>query len=111
MKGKHGFSALEALVALGLSAIALAGLATTAGLAVRSLRTAHGFDVGLALATARLEALRAGPRADGEDVTVVDGTRFTRRWQATDGRGRPTSLAVEAGWDTHRLSLETECLP
>jgi len=112
MTARSGTSVIEALVAAGLAAIALAGLAGTGALVAGTLGLARDGGLALALATARLETLRAGPRADGSDVTTAPpATRFDRDWRVTDGRGQPTALDVNVRWGAHRLSLATEALP
>jgi len=112
MRATRGISVVEALVAVGLAGLALAALAATGGLAVRTLRLARDGATALALVSARLEALRAGPRLDGSDETAApDGTRFTRDWQASDGRGGPTHLAVGVRWGAHLIALDSEAFP
>jgi len=116
MRRRHGVargsSIAEALVAAALAGIGLAGLASVAGLATRSLRLARDTGTALALATERLETLRAGPRAADSDRTVApDGTEFTRRWELGGGRGNPVRLSVDVGWEARTLSLATEALP
>jgi len=109
---QRGFSVVEALVAAALAGIALAGLAGVARLATASLRLARDTGTALALATDRLEALRAGPRGDGSDGwTAPDGTLFTRGWTAAGGRGRPARLAVNVRWGRHAVVLDTEAMP
>ena len=112
MRNRRGISVVEALVAVALAGLALAGLAATGGLAVRTLRLARDDATALALANARLEALRAGPRGGGNDATTApDGTRFTRDWEATDGRGGPARLRASVRWGTHAIALDTEAFP
>ena len=107
-----GFSVVEALVGAALAGLALGGLAGVAGLTTRSLGLARDGGVALALATERLEALRAGPRADGTDAQVgADGTVFRRSWQASGGRGDPVRLAVRVAWGGRGLVLTTEAPP
>jgi Tfp pilus assembly protein PilV len=109
---QRGFSVIEALVAAGLAGIALAGLASGAGLATQSLRLTRDVATGLALATDRLEELRLGPRRDGSDGwSAPDATRFARSWSAAGGRGRPVNLSVRVAWGRHALELRTEALP
>jgi Tfp pilus assembly protein PilV len=108
----RGFSVIEALVGVALAGLAMAGLAGVAGLATRSLCLARDAGVALALASERLEALRAGPRADGADTRVAaDGTVFARRWQVAGGRGAPLRLSVRVTWGTHAQVLATEVPP
>jgi hypothetical protein len=100
---------VDALVGAALAGIALAGLAAVAGLATASLRLARDTGTALALATERLEALRAGPRSAGDDGwTAPDGTSFTRAWDAGGGRGRPTTLSVRVGWGSRAVALGSE---
>ena len=109
---QRGSSMAEALVAAALAGIALAGLSATAALATRSLRLARDASIALTLATERLETLRAGPRAAGEDVrTGPDGTVFTRTWSVAGGRGRPVELGTRVAWGPHALELSSEALP
>ena len=112
MRRRRGSSVAEALVATALAGLALAALASAARLATVSLRLARDVGIALALAGEQLEALRAGPRAPGTDVTAgPDGTRFTRVWSVRGGRGRPAALAVEVGWGSRAVRLETEAIP
>jgi len=107
----RGSSVAEALVAAALSGIALAAVALVARLAGTSLRLARDTSTALALAEARLEALRAGPRDDGTDDVTANGVTFTRAWRVTGGRGRTTRLSVDVTWRDHRVALETGGLP
>jgi hypothetical protein len=104
---------IEALVGLGLAGVGVAGLAATGAVAVQGLHLARETASAVAFATERLEALRAGPRADGADTVVgSEGTTFSRRWQVTAGRGRPDRLEVEIRWAAgRRLALTTEAAP
>jgi Tfp pilus assembly protein PilV len=107
-----GCSLVEALVAAALAGIAIAALASVASLARRSLLRAREASVALVLASERLEALRAGPRADGGDVQVAaGGTSFTREWTVADGRGAPTAIRVEVRWRDQVLAVATEVAP
>ena len=111
-RGTDGFSIVEALVATALAGVALASLSTVAALGRGSLVRARETSVALALASERLEALRAGPRADGSDVRVAaGGTQFSRAWTITDGRGGPTRMRVEVLWRDRRLAVATEVPP
>ncbi len=108
----RGSSIVEVLVALALAAVAAGGLAATAGTSVRALVQARGDAAALTLATERLEALRAGPRADGADATVApDGATFARTWSVSPGRGRPDRASASVTWNAHRLDLESEVWP
>jgi hypothetical protein len=114
MKRHTGFALIDALVAMGLAALALGALALAAGVGTYGVRLARDSGTAIALAGARLEALRAGPRGDGTDVTPApDGTAtaFTRRWWVGGGRGTPAALAVEVTWGTRALVLATEAFP
>jgi hypothetical protein len=105
----RGSSVVDALVGAALAGIALAGLTAVAGLATQSLRLARDTSTALALATGRLEALRAGPRADGDDRwQAPDGTLFTRTWTHDGGRGRPVGLSAEVAWGRRTVALRTE---
>jgi len=112
MTGTRGASVVEALVGAALAGLALAGLAATAQVSVRALTLARQGATALAVAGARMEALRAGPRADGADrVTGADGTDFTRRWRVADGRGAPAAVTVDVGWGAHVFTLASEVWP
>ena len=102
---------VEALVALLLTAIALAGLTAAAAAGLRHTRLACDRVSALELAAARLEGLRAGPRASDADEVVSAGTRFARTWQAGDGRGGPARLRVEVTWTDGHVVLESEAFP
>jgi hypothetical protein len=102
---------VEALVALGLAAVAAGTLAAVATASGTALVTARRDGVATALATERLDGLRAGPRTAGSDAASSAGSTFARRWTASDGRGRPDGLGVEVAWPGHRLVLATEALP
>jgi Tfp pilus assembly protein PilV len=108
----RGSSVVEAMVAAALAGIAIAGLAGVARLATNSLRMARNTSTALALASERLEALRAGPRAAGNDSRVApDGTRFEVAWNVAGGRGEPAALSVRVDWLRHAVTLSTEALP
>lgn len=106
-----GSSILDALVGIGLAALALACLATAAAFSIRHLDLARQRALALTIASERLEALRAGPRADGSDTIVAAGTRFARTWIADDGRGQASPLAVEVVWGAGRVVLGSRVLP
>ena len=107
-----GCSIVDALVATTLAGIALASLALAGAVGRRGLVQARETAVALALAGERLEALRAGPRADGSDLLVAaGGTSFARQWTVADGRGNPTALRVEVRWRERELALSTEVPP
>jgi len=108
----RGTSIVEALVAVALAGLAAAGLAGAAAVAGRSLRLADQTTAALTFGWERLERLRAGPRADGDDAPVAaDGTAFTRSWTQADGRGRPTRLTARVAWGAHAVDVATEAMP
>jgi hypothetical protein len=112
MTGNRGWAVIDAVVSLGLAGIAIAGVAGAGGLALRGLGVARDTNAAIALATARLEALRSGPRAGGSDsTTAADGTAFTRTWQTTDGRGQVTPLSVDVQGGGHDFTLSSEAFP
>jgi hypothetical protein len=112
MRGNRGWAVIDALASLGLAGVAIAGIAATGGLALRTLRVARDTNATIALATERLEALRAGPRANGSDTTTAtDGTVFTRTWQVTDGRGHATQLSVDVRGGGRAVALTSEVFP
>ena len=108
---KGGFSVVEALVALLLTAVALAGLAAAAATATRQVRLARDRESALELAAARVDALRAGPRASDKDEVEVAGTNFSRTWLVDLERGGPARLHVEVTWPDGHLILESEAFP
>ncbi|HEV7731563.1 MAG TPA: hypothetical protein VGR62_05340 [Candidatus Binatia bacterium] len=107
MSGTRGISVVEALVALALAGVAMAGMAAVATTTVQQLRLARSRDLAVGLASARLEALRAGPRADGSDVVGP----FTRRWWAEDGRGDAAPVDVEVTWETRTVRMTSAVSP
>ena len=112
MTGNRGWAMMDALVSLGLAGVAIAGVAGAGGLALRVLRVARDTNAALGLASDRVEALRAGPRANGSDATTAsDGTVFTRTWQVTDGRGQPTPLSVDVQTGGRTFTLKSEVFP
>jgi len=107
-----GMSIVEALVGAALAGIAVAGLASTAALAAASLNLARDTGTALALASERLEALRTGPRVDGNDARPAPGgSVFTRTWTHAGGRGRPLALSTRVAWRRRALTLTTEAWP
>lgn len=107
----RGVAVVEALVALGLATVALAALAATAASCVRHVRLARDRGVALGLAANQLDALRAGPRADGRDELAVAGTTFARAWTVAGGRGDVTRLGVAVVWPEGAVRLETGAFP
>ena len=108
----RGTSIVEALVGAGLAGIAVAGLAGTAALATASLNLARDTGTAVALASERLEALRAGRRADGDDRWLApDGTLFSRAWTPAGGRGRPVRLSTRVAWRRRVVVVATEAWP
>jgi Tfp pilus assembly protein PilV len=106
-----GFAMVEALVALLLTAIALASLSAGAATGVRAVRDARERSAAVVLAADRLDALRGGPRdADGDEV-VVAGVRYQRDWRSDGGRGAATHLSVEVAWERGHVVLESEAFP
>ena len=108
---KRGFSVVEALVALLLTAVALAGLAAAAATATRQLRLARDRVNALELAAARVDGLRTGPRATDRDEVESAGTNFSRTWQVDEDRGGPAHLLVEVTWPDGHVVLESEAFP
>ena len=108
---KGGFSIVEALVALLLTAVALAGLAAAAATATRQVRLARDRVSALELAAARVDALRTGPRASDTDEVESAGTRFSRTWLVEQDRGGPALLHVEVTWPDGHVVLESEAVP
>lgn len=108
---ERGTVLLEALAAGLLAAVAAAGLASAATLAGVHVRLQRERAAALALAAARLEALRAGPRDDGADTPTVGGVAFARSWTHDDGRGLPDTLGVQVGWGTRAVALATRVWP
>jgi Tfp pilus assembly protein PilV len=106
-----GFAVVEALVALLLAAVSVAGLAAAAAASVRHVRVARERGAALALAADRLEALRGGPRDRGRDELDVAGTRYVRTWTSDGGRGAPVRLEVEVVWPDGHVRLETGAYP
>jgi hypothetical protein len=76
----------------------------------RALVAARRDADGVTLAATRLETLRAGPRADGNDSATLDGASFVRRWTVVPGRGRPDELAVDVVWDGHAFGAASGAL-
>ena len=108
---KRGFSVVEALVALLLTAVALAGLAAAAATATRQVRLARDRVSALELAAARVDALRSGPRASDTDEVESEGTHFSRAWLVEEDRGGPARLHVEVTWPDGHVVLESEAFP
>ena len=106
-----GSTMVEVLVALLLTAVAAGALAAVATAGGRALVAARHDATATALAAARLEDLRAGPRTSGTDVIAHEGTTHARRWTATNGRGRPSALDVTVEWPGHAVALATEVAP
>ncbi len=102
---------VEALVGIGLAALALACLAAGAAFGIRHVDLARQRALALSAASERLEVMRAGPRTGGSDTIVAAGTRFARTWNADDGRGGPSLLAVEVAWNGRRIVLGSRALP
>jgi Tfp pilus assembly protein PilV len=107
----RGFAIVEALVALLVVAVAVTGLTASAAAAIRHVRLARERGTALALATDRLDALRAGPRDAGRDEIDVAGTRYVRTWSSAGGRGEPWRLAVEVIWAGGHVDLESGAFP
>lgn len=98
-----------ALILVALGTATLAAMATAVG---RGLVVARHDATATALTLARLDELRAGPRASGSDTPASsDGTPFTREWTAQAGRGHPDTLAATVAWANHRITLATEARP
>ena len=106
-----GFAIVEALVAVLLTAIALAALTAGAGAGARPRPGSTGVRLAVALATDRLDMLRAGPRDAGTEDVAVGGTVFVRTWRAEGGRGAPVQLHVEVEWPAGHVTLESEVFP
>lgn len=107
----RGFAVVEALVALLVLAVAVAGLTASAAAAIRHVRLARERSTALALAMDRLDGLRAGPRDAGRDEIDLAGMRYVRTWSSAGGRGEPWRLAVEVMWLGGHVDLESEAYP
>jgi Tfp pilus assembly protein PilV len=106
-----GFAVVEALVALLLAGIAIAALTASAAATVRHVHLARQRSVALALASDRLEALRAGSRDAGRDEIDAAGTRYVRTWTSDGGRGAPVRLQVEVAWADAHVRLDSAVYP
>jgi len=106
-----GFALVEALVALLLTAIALAALSAGATAGVRFVRDARDRSAAVVLAADQLDALRAGPRDPGTDQVVAAGVTFTRVWRSEGGHGGPVHLEVEVTWERGHVALVSEAFP
>lgn len=99
-------------MALALVALGTATLAAVAAAVGQGFVAARHDGAANALALARLDELRAGPRASGSDtVAGSDGTPFARRWTVQTGRGRPDPIDVTVSWSDHHVALATEAQP
>jgi Tfp pilus assembly protein PilV len=108
----RGSAVAEALVAAALAGVATAALAATVASARSAVLAARDASTAVALAEARLDALRAGPRSAGADTPVADdGTVFARSWTATGGRGLPVDLRVDVAWNGRSVTLASEAWP
>lgn len=88
MKSQSGFSLAETLVATAIAAFGLSGVAAMIGLGVQLQSNARSSTLGVNLAVAELERLRALPRtsperADGGSVTANLTAHFAVRGQTT----------------------------
>ena len=108
---ERGVAIVEALAALGVTAVALAGLTATAAAGVRHIRLSRDRGAALALAVNRLDALRAGPRADGRDEPVVGSTAFVREWETGGGRGEVAVLRVRVAWAEGSVQIASGAFP
>jgi Tfp pilus assembly protein PilV len=111
VNGTRGATVVEALAALVLAAIAAAGLAAAAATATFHVRLARERTAALGLALEALEVQRAGARGAGADAPVVDGTAFTRRWDAGASRGGAAALDAHVGWPRGGVGLATGAWP
>ena len=108
----RGTSIVDAVVSAGLAGIAVAALVAVASLATGGLRLARDLGIAVAVGHERLETLRAGPRASGDDRVIGrDGTIYVRRWTVVGGRGRPLVLSDDVTWGRRSLALRTETIP
>ncbi len=101
--GEHGFSLIEAVVAIFILTIVALGLGQVLGMGMATNATSDEITQGTALATSKLEELRGGDYdaliaggaldedlADYSETIDQDGDGtpdFTRRWQITDQTG------------------------
>jgi hypothetical protein len=102
-----GSGLVEALVSLVLVSLAASAIAAAAAASGRTLVHVRDDAIAVALASGRLDALRAGPRADG----TLTNAPFTSDWRVSDGRGHPDSCDVTITWPGHRFDLASAVLP
>lgn len=107
---RDGFGIVEALVALGLAAVAFGALAAATQVATRALRRAAARQAATSAAAERIESLRAGARGSGGDL-VAGPPEVARVWRHVPGRGRPDRVAVETECDGSRLALGSAMWP
>ena len=107
---ERGFGLVEAIVALGLAAIAFGALAASAHVATRILHRTATHHAATTAALERLEALRAGGRTSGSDV-LSGLPPVARTWRHAPGRGAVDRLAVETDGDGARMALGTAVWP
>ena len=112
LRSEGGGSLIEALVALGLIAIAAGNLAATSVTSVKRNGTSRAISTASALIQDKLEHLRAldgasnpadltpGQHTDAANPIVAAGGRFTRAWNVTASsprRGMAT-VVVSVTW-------------
>lgn len=100
----QGFSLVEALVAVGVVSVLVAGAAGLLTSASGAIRAGRVSTTATFLAMQKVEQLRANPAATGgglsgpyEDYVAEDGTPgtgFLRRWTVTPARGTPADAIV-----------------
>ena len=110
-----GFSLVEVIVALVLLTIGVLGLAAASRSVVRMTSEAARIGAATALASARVERLRAGPCPGIAAGTAVAGA-LTENWSVTAaGEARIVSVTVTygtgAGPRTRTLTAAIACAP
>lgn len=118
LRSQSGFSLAEMLVATAIAAFGLAGIAALIGLGVQLQGNARAATIGVNLAVAELERLRALPhtaaeRAIGGSLTANTANHFairgttTLRWVIANGPacGVPSWAAPAAADCTREISV------
>lgn len=100
-----GFTMIEVMVAMLLTAIAIVGIIGLYRIQARSSSYSRRSTEAAVLAGDRMEVLRTtavpatgGPETVDATGTVVTGAPYTRRWTVTNGASQ-YSILVEVDWD------------
>ena len=112
---QNGFTLIEVLVAMGIFAVAILGVAISATSVIRANQSSYSTTIAINLAQDKLEELKALPAslASGGPITdTINGETFSRSWNVTSdspitGMKRIDVTVTWTDYGSHTMTLSS----